>query len=172
MVDVSLLRHSQAGLGRQPAAITFGHSIYGRNIYTRGFTFVAQSNDTAVSALAIDKNAANGSSQWSHVLEFAAAMPPPLHKTPNVTYNYSSPVYVNGVRQDVYHHAWLPSELRPRAPPSNLLSKHIWTEQSFASFQSLISSPLPSEHTTVRSVCGFFHASQCANGCIACVPRL
>ena len=145
------LRHGRAGLSRQPAAITFSHSLYGRDIYTRGFTFVARSDDTAVPALAADQSAGTKSSQWSHVVEFAAAMPPPLHKSPNITYKYGSPVYINGSRQEVYRQPWLSSKLQPQSPPGNLQSKHIWNEQSFASFQSLINPPQLPQEVTVRA---------------------
>ncbi len=105
-------------------AISTDSSIYLHNVYFRNATQFVDVRDSS-------NDLPGTASGWRRVNEYANGVTPPLYSVGGGTYQYQTPVYLNGVRSttDIIDLGGT------AAPPADLQSQHLWGDD-FPSWES------------------------------------
>jgi len=116
LIDSKIVFHSQDN----NTAIEAESSLYLNNVYIRGAeTLVRQPNKPTL------RSRERG---WVHVKEYAGGVAE-SYRARNYdgqTFVYPAPIFVDGKRLDV---PWLADVESGRAPPADLQSRHLWTDE-------------------------------------------
>lgn len=132
IIDTSITRADNGSIGTEagePHVIVSDRNVFLHNVFVKGF-----SNIVTVGGLVTLTGL--GRERWTWVSEFASSKPPVPFKKYNQTFRFATPVYLGG-RRVSHNHQWLQTPLESMAPPPDLSEQHVWSENTFPTFQSL-----------------------------------